>query len=251
MLGWDFKWLGDRISVVPLPWSFERIVSRHARRSPDLLDMDTGGGEWLAALADRPRRTVATESWPPNVRVAGERPRPRGVVLVWSEDAPDNVDQLQDEHRGRLPFATGSFSLISNRHPSFLATEIERVLALGGTFLTQQVGGDYDDFYRALELVPPGGRGRFWNLRRATTQIEVAGLRVTDSGEGAEVTSFADAGALAWYLKAIPWAVEGFSIRTHRPGLERIQARILAEGPIALAQPAFWLKAVKSPDSSR
>jgi hypothetical protein len=91
--GWDFTWLGDRISTAPLPWSFEAVVSSRARRSPDLLDMETGGGEWLAALPDRPRRTVATEAWPPNVEVAGARLRAFGITVVWAKGAPDNADQ--------------------------------------------------------------------------------------------------------------------------------------------------------------
>jgi hypothetical protein len=60
------------------------------------------------------------------------------------------------------------------------------------------------------------------------------------------VTSFADIGALAWYLKLIPWTVEGFSIETHRLQLERLHERIAANGPLSMRLPAFWLKAVKS-----
>ncbi len=41
---------------------------------------------------------------------------------------------------GRSP--TGRFDLILNRHESYHPGEIARVLAPGGTFLTQQVGGD-------------------------------------------------------------------------------------------------------------
>lgn len=110
--GWDFTWLGDRVRSSPLPWSFEEIVSSHARDSPDLLDLETGGGEWLAALAYRPPRTVATEAWPPNLDIAGARLRPLGITVVWDEGAgaPDNVDQLPHEKRGRLPFPAESFA---------------------------------------------------------------------------------------------------------------------------------------------
>jgi hypothetical protein len=70
VIGWDFNWLGERVSTTRLPWSFEEIVLGHARQSPDLLDMGTGGGEWLAGLPYRPPRTIATESWLPNLSVA-------------------------------------------------------------------------------------------------------------------------------------------------------------------------------------
>jgi SAM-dependent methyltransferase len=207
--------------------------------------METGGGEWLAALPNRPPRTVATEAWEPNVEVAGARLRPLGVTVVQNEDAPDNVDQRPDETRGRLPFPAESFALATSRHGTFVATEVARVLTPGGIFLTQQVGGNYDDFYDALGLPGPGRSAAQWELPLAIRQIEAAGLRVTDSGEGTEVTTFADVGAVAWYLKAIPWVVEGFSIETHRPLLERLHERMDATGPISMRMPAFWLKATK------
>ena len=244
--GWDFAWLGERVSSAPLPWSFDDVVAERARRSPDLLDMDTGGGEWLASLTHRPPRTVATESWPPNVEVAGARLRPLGVTVVRDEGAPDNVDQEPGESRGRLPFPSESFVLVTNRHGSFVAAEVARVLAREGVFLTQQVGGDYEDFHAALGLPPPEPAARRWDLRLAEAQLAAAGLRVVRSGEGAETTRFADVGAFAWHLKAIPWVVPGFSIEAYRPALERLHARIGACGPLTVRQPAFWLEAVRS-----
>ena len=245
--GWDFTWLGARMTTEPLPWDFTEIVVRYARRSPDLLDLGTGGGEWLAGLAYRPPRTLATEAWPPNVAVADARLRSLGIAVVPCEAAPDNVDQLPAETRGRLPFPPESFSLVTSRNESFVGGEVARVLTTGGTFLTQQVGGDYGDFYEALELPRPAAPERRWNLHLATEQLEAAGLRVIESAEGAEVTSFADVGALAWYLRAIPWVVPGFSIEAHRPRLARLYERMRTTGSVEARLPAFWLAAVKRP----
>jgi SAM-dependent methyltransferase len=243
--GWDFSWLGPRIITSALPWDYESMVLGRARRSPDLLDLETGGGEWLATLPYRPPRTVATETWEPNVEVAAARLTPLGVAVVPSEAAPDNVDQRPGERYGRLPFPPDSFALVTNRHGSFLATEIARVLIPGGSFLTQQVGGDYGDFYDALELPHPERRGRRWDLGLALQQVEAAGLRVAGSGEATLATSFADVGAFAWYLKAIPWTVAGFSIERYRRRLERLHDRIAAEGPLTTEMPAFWLEAIR------
>ena len=218
---------------------------QHARESPDLLDLGTGGGEWLAALPYHPSRTVATESWAPNLAIAETRLRPLGIVVVAVEAAPDNVEQRPGEQRGRLPFPDGSFSLVSDRHESFLAGEVARVLAPGGTFLTQQVGGDYRDCYDALGLPRPRRPGPRWNLAVATRQLQGAGLTVTDGDDGVEVTSFADIGAFAWYLKAIPWVVPGFSVGAYRPQLERLHRRLEAGGSLDIRQPAFWMKAFK------
>lgn len=218
---------------------------QHARRSPDLLDLGTGGGEWLAALPYRPARTVATESWPPSIPVAEARLAPLGISVVAVESAPDNNEQVPGETRGRLPFPDEELMLVVSRHESFLATEVARVLRNGGTFVTQQVGGDYSDFYAALGLSPPSAPERAWDLRLAVEQVEAAGLDVTESEEGAELTSFSDVGAFAWYLRAIPWTVEGFSIETHRPQLEAVHERMREKGALTARLPAFWLEAVK------
>ncbi|MBM2822035.1 MAG: Methyltransferase [Thermoleophilia bacterium] len=221
------------------------MVLVRARQSPDLLDMGTGGGESLARLSYRPPRTIATESWPPNLGVARARLRPLGITVVRVEAAPENADQEPDETRGRLPFPAESFALVSNRHESFVASEVARVLRREGVFVTQQVGGRYEDFYDALGLPSPPVPSRLWDLRLAARQVEAAGLRIVDSGQGVEVTSFADVGAFAWYLKAIPWTVADFSIEDHRAELERLHERIRATGPVTVRQPTFWLEATK------
>lgn len=245
MVGWDFTWLGPRLVTSPLPWDYDAIVVDRARHSPDLLDLETGGGEWLSALPYRPPRTVATEGWEPNAELAEALLRPLGITVVRTEAPPDNVGQVPGETRGRLPLPAGSFALVTNRHGAFVAAEVARVLTPAGVFVTQQVGGNYDAFYHALELSRPLRIGPPWNLSLASEQIEAAGLHVTDSGEATAVTTFRDVGALAWYLKAIPWTVEGFSIETHRPRLERLHDRMRGTGPLTVEMPAFWLEAAK------
>jgi SAM-dependent methyltransferase len=241
--GWDFSWLGDRISIEPPAWDFEAIVLRRARRSPDLLDLGTGGGEWLAALSFRPPRTVATEGFAPNVEVAGARLRPLGVTVVQIEGAPDNVDQRADDIGGRLPFPSASFALVVSRHEAFVAAEVARVLTAGGAFLTEQVGSDWRDFHDLLGLQRPAARRLTLALLRE--QLHGAGLRTIAAGEGTEVTRFGDVGAFAWYLRAVPWAVRGFTIDRHRAALERVHDRIRAGGVVAVRQPALWLEAEK------
>ena len=243
--GWDFSRLGSRMVTSALPWDYESLVLSRGRASPDLLDLGTGGGECLAALPYRPPRTVATESWEPNVEVARARLGPLGVTVVRVEAAPDNAEQEPEEKRGLLPFPADSFHLVACRHEAFVANEIARVLVAGGVFVTQQVGGNYEDFYRLLDLALPARPGREWNLVSATAQLEAAGLRVVASGEGGETTSFADVGALVWYLKAVPWVVPGFSAREHLTRLADLHARIARDGPVSVRLPAFYLEATK------
>jgi SAM-dependent methyltransferase len=245
--GWDFGWLGSRMVTRPLPWDYDALVLRRARTSPDLLDLGTGGGEWLAGLPYRPPRTVATEAWEPNLDIAGSRLTPLGVTVVRVEGAPDNAAQGPDEERGRLPFPAESFQLVVDRHEAFVPKEVARVLVAGGRFVTQQVGANYEDFYGLLGLPPPSRPTREWNLALALAQIEAAGLRVVASDEGEEVTSFADVGAIVWYLRAVPWAVPGFSAKEHRSRLADLHVRLTRDGPVSVRLPAFYLEAAKSP----
>ena len=243
--GWDFSWLGRRMATSALPWDYDAVVLRQARAARDMLDMGTGGGEWLAALPVRPPRTVATEGWEPNVDVAGARLRPLSVTVVRVEGAPDNVEQEPEDQRGPLPFPARSFELVVNRHEAFVAKEVARVLEPGGRFVTQQVGSRSSDLHTLLDLPLPPRLAQEWDLALAVEQLERAGLRVVDSGEGEQAISFADVGALAWYLKAVPWEVPDFSLHRDRRRLAELHRRINAEGSIAVQQPAFWLEAVK------
>src|SRR2546425_1275411 len=90
-VGWDFSWLRGRLDSQPLPWDYTATVIEHARSSPDLLDLGTGGGEWLAELPYRPPRTVATEARGPNVAIAGARLGPVGGGVVQGAAAPDHT----------------------------------------------------------------------------------------------------------------------------------------------------------------
>lgn len=244
--GWDFSWLAGRMTTTS-PWDFAAIVAKRARRSPDLMDMGTGGGEWLAALSARAPFTVATESWPPNIPVAARRLRPLGISVVRVEGAPDNVTQRRETDEGRLPFGTGAFRLIVNRHESFLASEVARVLARDGSFLSQQVGdGLGDDVYPLFSLPKPPRPSTPWRLSLAVSQLQDAGLTVVAGGESAETMRFSDVGALAWYLKNLPWVFPDFSITAFRPALIRLHDEIALRGPVAIRQPLFWLDARKT-----
>jgi len=243
--GWDFSWLGDRMAESPTPWDYTALVAERARSSPDLMDMGTGGGEWLSSLPDRPPLCVGTEAWPPNVPVAAARLRPLGAFVVQDEGAVGNSQQASTDPRGRLPFRADVFHLVVNRHEAFNPFEVARILSPGGWFVTQQVGEDrWQDFHRLLGLPRPEAIDP-WCLAMAFQQVETAGLRVGRSEEAMLVQTFADVGALVWYLLAIPWEVPGFAPADHRDRLVDVQERIERDGPLQVRQPRFWLEAQK------
>lgn len=186
-----------------------------------MLDMGTGGGEALSRLAARADRTVATESWPTNVPVAGRRLLPLGIPVIQNEGARDNMDQDGANDGGRLPFRDESLDLICNRHESFLAAEVSRVLAPGGTFVTQQV--DYhenDDLARLLGLETPDEPESWIGL--AEGQLTRAGLVIEEAARADQRVDFNDIAGIVYYLKAISWSIPGYSLEKDRNRLRAL-----------------------------
>jgi hypothetical protein len=241
--GWDFSWLRPRLSMAAsLSWSYVSLVADHAAGVDTMLDMGTGGGELLSEISGRPRRTVATEAWPPNVPIAAARLRPLGIPVVWDEGAPDNTDQVSEDG-GRMPFRTGAFPLIVNRHESFRATELSRILSLGGTFITQQVDfHSYDDLYELLGFEVPQ-QPESW-LPFAQQQLTDAGLKVQLAVRGEERTQFHDVAAVIYFLRVVSWAIPEFSLEECMPRLRAAHERPGA-WPVTLRERRFLLVASK------
>ena len=86
--GWDFSWLDGRGEETRPSWDYSAIVREAAASSSRLLDIDTGGGEFLARLAPFPGSVTATEGYAPNVgvasrcRTAAAAVRPRTVDVA-------------------------------------------------------------------------------------------------------------------------------------------------------------------------
>lgn len=240
--GWDFSWLSARSTAGRLPWSYNRLVAERAKTADGMLDMGTGGGERLSDISPRPRRTVATEAWPPNVPLAAARLRPLGIPVVWDEGAPDNTDQVS-EHAGRMPFRTGAFPLIINRHEAFQATEVSRALSPGGTFVTQQVDfHSYDDLYELLGLDVPQ-KVQSW-LPVAKWQLIDAGLKIQLAVRGEERHQLNDAAAVIYYLRLVSWAIPEFSLDSCIARLRDAHERP-GTWPVTLRQRRFLLVASK------
>lgn len=245
--GWNLARFRGRMRSTRPAWRYWELVAAPAASAPSLLDLGTGGGEQLAGFCERfaarPRLTIATESWPPNVPVAARRLAPLGVPVVHAEGAPDNDEQTSDEVVGRLPFRDGAFALVIDRHEAFNAREVARVLAPDGVFVTQQVGSDYRDLHDLLEepWTPAAPVDRALIAR----QVTAAGLTVEGSGEAELLQTFADVGVLGWYLRQVPWAVPTVDVEREPGRLRPAHERILADGPVHVRLHQFWLRAVK------
>ncbi len=193
--GWDFTSIDAVVDGEP-PWSYDDLARAALGGASSALDMGTGGGEMLLTLRDAlPEDTVATEGWPPNVPVATEALAPSGIpVAVY--------DAEQDP---RMPFDDGRFEVVLNRHEAYVATEVLRVLAPGGTFLTQQVDGR--DFEESHALF--GGTTTYPDITMTAlrAEAEAAGFLVERAEEWAGTMRFPDVGAFVSYARVVPWQV--------------------------------------------
>ncbi|MGN7469587.1 class I SAM-dependent methyltransferase [Brevibacillus sp. SAFN-007a] len=238
--GWDFKRLTEtgRMQEAPLSWNYPSMVQRHMNGVSSMLDMGTGGGELLAALKPHPARTVATEGYPPNVGVARANLEPLSIQVIEA----DGEDVL--------PFEDHSFELIINRHESYCPEELLRLLAPGGTFVTQQVGGqDNLELNRLLGApIPPDYL--HWKLSFATEQLRKAGFSILLEKEEMTFTRFYDVGAIVYYLKAIEWQIRDFSVERYADALLELQKRMEPLGYVDIPNHRFVIVA-KSPANTR
>lgn len=217
--GWNFSHINGRcVDLEPLPWEFRSIILDHLRPEHRLLDQDTGGGEFLLSLGHPYKNTWATEGYPPNAELCRHRLPSLGI-------------HFQEVQAGSpLPFPAQAFDVVTNRHGSFLASELARVLRPGGLFLTQQVGWQNDRELVALLL--PGTPPPYpdFTLASVTTQLEQAGFEVLRSQEASRPVRFYDVGALVWFARVIPWEFPGFSVEDCLSQLYRAQEIIEREG---------------------
>ena len=246
--GWDFTWLADRSSDQKPPWSYPTLAGQALGVSARALDIDTGGGEVLAALAPFSGTVVATEGYPPNIPVAGTSLKAVGVPLIGVESAPDNIDQegaAPADTGSHLPFRDGMFDLVLNRHSSYWPSEVARVLRPGGTYLTQQRGDGDDDLLRAFARPIPTGPA--FDLAFAVAQLEGAGFEIARAEASDATVRFFDVGALVYYLRTIPWIVPAFNIDADRAALHRIYGVIEAEGSFGVGSYRFLIEARTMP----
>ena len=232
--GWDFSHIHGRYEEeIDLPWDYEKIIRKYLNEDMDILDYDTGGGEFLLSLKHPFHKTAATEGYAPNVELCKEVLLPLGIDFK-ACDNPTNI-----------PFQDESFDLIINRHGDFNAKEIYRLLKKGGIFITQQVGAEND---RALvELLCGETELPFPEqyADKAAAAFEKAGFFVLRREECFCAIRFYDVGALVWFARILPWEFPDFSVDTHLENLFRAQEILEKSGYIEGSAHRFLLVAQK------
>jgi SAM-dependent methyltransferase len=231
--GWDFSFIDGRMRTADVSWDYKAAVLNAMQGIQSMLDMGTGGGEFLSSLAPLPKETYATEAYPPNVPVAKGNLGPLGVqvVQIFSDDA--------------LPFRNGQFDLVINRHESYAPREVYRILKPGGMLITQQVGGQNELELNERFGVPANEEFAHWNLRYAVNELAEAGFVILEEREEFPETVFTDIGAVVYYLKVIEWQIPGFTVEKYRTQLFDIHLEIEQCGAFRVSGHRFFIQAKK------
>ncbi|GMR68883.1 TPA: class I SAM-dependent methyltransferase [Bacillus anthracis] len=233
--GWDFSFISEtgRMKSEPLSWSYGSTAYQLMQRAKSLLDMGTGGGEFLSMLQPFPSTIYATEGYTPNLPIARKKLEPLGVTVV---------EVINDT---ALPFQNGQFDLIMNQHESYAASEVNRILSRNGVFLTQQVGGLDCAVLNEQFGSPLNSEFASWSLEAACSELEENGFTILDAKEAFPFQRFYDIGAIVYYLKAIPWQISDFTVERYYEELYRIHEIILQKGYFDVKQHRFIIKAIR------
>ena len=199
--GWDFSKLTEtgRMNETPLPWDYHAIVKQYIPGAGRMLDMGTGGGEFLKSLAPLPAETYATEGYAPNMKIAEENLKPLGVKVI---------SGYKDS---KLPLEDNFFDLVINRHEYYEPDEVFRILKPGGHFITQQVKGNCDDTIIELFGAAPDMQFKDWALAKALNELNNFPFEIIKADEAEGFTKFKDIEALVSYVKVINWLVPDFN----------------------------------------
>lgn len=232
--GWDFSSIDDRSVEEPLPWSYREIVLSHLTPQCHLLDMGTGGGEFLLSLGHLHEKTAVTEAYLPNYQLCVETLQPLGIeVKLVEEDS-------------NLPFSNEQFDLVINRHESYDLKEIYRILKPGGMFITQQVGrfNNYEfsktllqDFERE-----PIGKNDF---KTEVNEAKNLGFNCIRSEEYFPYLRFYDVGALVYFAKIIEWEFPQFSVESCENALLKCHESIEKQGFVESTEHRYLIVARK------
>lgn len=231
--GWGFDWLRGRATEERPSWGYSRLLAQRMARASAALDLQTGGGEVLAEIPHRPPMLVATEGWAPNLDLARGNLEPLGVRVVEAADAGD------------LPFADASFDLVVSRHPTTTRwDEVARVLAPGGTYLSQQVG-PASGHAVSEAMLGPFEPSMVRSPENLAAGAQAAGLRVVDLRHELLPMTFDDVGAIVFFLRKVVWMVPDFTVERYREQLSALHEHIRANGPFVAHSARVLIEAHK------
>lgn len=212
--GWDFSHLRGRWEDEQIPWDYRKIINDYIKEEDRLLDMGTGGGEFLLSLDHPYGLTTVTEAYIPNYELCKKNLAPLGIAVIRVDD--DSKLAIKDDF----------YDVVINRHESFVPKEVERILKDGGYFITQQVGGqnDNDLSNRLIDNFKP--QYPTHDLAHNLSELEKANFEIFFAAEAFTPIRFFDVGALVFFAKIVEWEFPNFSVDTAFERLCKCQSEI-------------------------
>lgn len=233
--GWDFSHIDDRYKSEEddMPWNYKQVIQKYIKCTDKILDIDTGGGEFLLSLHHPYELTSATEGYAPNVDLCQ---RSLGTL---------GIDFHEMNNYSCMPFEDEEFDIVTNRHGAYDAKEIYRILKPGGIFITQQVGED-NDWNLVNKLLPDINKQSLGhNLKNQIELFQSNGFHLLEQGEVHKPIYFYDTGALVWFARIIEWEFVGFSVERCFEQLLAVEQEINKQGYVKGEVHRFYLVARK------
>lgn len=196
-----------------------------------MLDMGTGGGEFLLTLNHPYENTAVTEAWKPNLKICKDTLEPLGI----------GVKQVFEDDK--LPFEDNEFDIVINRHESYDISEVKRIFKKDGLFITQQVGGKNNEIL-SIALIPDF-KPLYSNLvlQLETEKIIEDGFTILFKNEYFPYLRFFDIGAIVYYAKITEWEFPGFSVDKCFDRLCELQTGLLNQGYVESLEHRFIIVA--------
>ncbi|ERJ12446.1 class I SAM-dependent methyltransferase [Haloplasma contractile] len=234
--GWDFDYISQRTEKKPLPWDYKTFILNYLKPDDMLLDMGTGGGEFLLSLNHSYNNTCASESYKPNYNLCLNKLKPLGIdVRYFVKD-------------GDIPFSDQVFNMIINRHDSYQPKKVYNSLKDGGVFITQQVGGlnNYLLSQKVLGYPYKDFDQNKWDLEHAVAALEETGFDILFKDEVVSRCKYFDCYTLTYYCKIIQWEFPNFSVDSCLDQLNAINQEIDRNGFVEGQEHRFIIVARKN-----
>ncbi|MFP4478075.1 MAG: SAM-dependent methyltransferase [Candidatus Izemoplasmatales bacterium] len=233
--GWDFKKINQKTKSQELTWDYKKIVDLYLKKEDTLLDMGTGGGEFLLTLNHPYKQTTVTEAYPPNVKLCKERLAPLGITVCENETDEKSIPKNK------------TFTMIINRHDAYHPVEVYNALEEGGYFITQQVGG-LNNLYLSQKVLGYDYKNfedNQWDLKHAKLSLESTGFKILFAEEAMSQVQYFDLETLVAYVSIIKWEFPGFNVKTNIDQLRKIEEEIKHKGYVEGQEHRFIIVAKK------
>ncbi len=231
--GWDFSKFDQEIISEKKSWNYEVELRKYLKADSKILDMGTGGGEFVLSLNHPHHLTSVTEAYVPNFKLCQERLSPLGITV--KQTYKDNL----------LPFDDNSFDVIINRHTSFELKEVKRTLKNGGYFITQQVGNENNKeiVYKITKEEKIANQNN--SLGNRLSELKKIGFETLKSQEEYRPVQFKTMRAIVFYGKNIVWDFPDFSVEKYLDNLIECQKEISENGHVKSKEHRYLLVARK------